>query len=251
MSKLHTAFILALSILPAVPALQEPAEDDYAWDCPASGYLPLRRDLLISTEALAEILGDPTVAVLHAGDEADYERGHLPGALWLPAGELPELPSSLRTVVLYDAGLGLEAARAYVLLDGLGRAGRVALLDGHRAQWAAEGRPLSTDPGGRIRSLPAEAPPPDETEGPVVILDARGRGESGEPIAGAVRIPWSENLVGGLSSRFKSEAGLRRLYRSIPARPEVEVLVVGREACLAYVAAKYLGYTVRLGEEAP
>ena len=246
MSKLHSAFILALSILPVAPALQEPPEDDFAWDCPATGYLPLRRDLLVSTESLARLLGDPAVTILHVGDESDYARGHLPGALRLPSGEVPALSSSMQRVVLYDAGLGLEAARAYVLLDQLGRADRVALLDGHGAQWIAEGRPFSLDPGGRIPSLEAGATPLDEPDASAVILDARGGEESGAPIAGAVRIPWTENLAGPSSSRLKSESQLRRLYRALPARPDLEVVVVGREACLAYVVAKYLGYSVRL-----
>lgn len=243
MMNFHSCILFALACAP----LAAPQDDEYSWDCPAEGYLPFRREMLVSTEALAGLRDDPGLVILHVGEESDYARGHIPGARLLPLDSVAALPSSARTVVLYDGGLGLEAARAYVLLDRIGRAGRVALLDGHLAQWMAEGRAVSTGAGETAPSLKAEPPPSGDGEPApsAVLLDVRGEDESREPIAGARRLPWSENLVDLERPRLKSEAQLRRLYRAIPARPDQEIVLVGREACFGYFVAKLLGYAAR------
>jgi thiosulfate/3-mercaptopyruvate sulfurtransferase len=199
---------------------------------------------LVSTSQLAATLSDSrSLALLDVrwalggppGRES-YLAGHLPGAVYvdldtelaaepgaggrhpLPAPE--DLQRVLRaagvsggtTVVVYDAGNGSIAARAWWLLRWAGHQD-VAVLDGGYAAWQREGRPVTTeipvpDPGD-LEVRPGGMPVVDAggaarlaEEG--VLLDARAperyRGDV-EPvdaraghIPGAVNAPFSGHL---------------------------------------------------------
>ncbi|MES2497288.1 MAG: 3-mercaptopyruvate sulfurtransferase [Pseudomonadota bacterium] len=129
-------------------------------------------DLLVSTEWLAGELGandlrvvDATYFVLDPARDAqaDYEAGHIPGAVYLDLANLKDennaLPGMIPTaekfasrmqslglgdgsrIVLYDNTPYRTAARAWYMLRMFG-ANEVAILDGGLQKWVAEGRPL-------------------------------------------------------------------------------------------------------------
>lgn len=129
---------------------------------------PLRSSMIVTTDWLADHLRDPKVVVLHiAGDRADYNAGHIPGARFVSLSDIAvtkngvpnELPSvaHLKKVfesvgvgddsraILYGELQGLLAARAYFTLDYLGHGDRAALLDGGIEKWRSEERPVTTD----------------------------------------------------------------------------------------------------------
>ncbi len=131
-------------------------------------------EALVSTEWLAAHLDDPQVRVLDASYKQpgiapaareDYQRGHIPGAVFFdiddvaePGTSLPHMiPSPERfaekmaergigdddRVVVYDT-VGLSSAgRAWWMLRLYGH-DNVALLDGGLPKWKMEGRPLDT-----------------------------------------------------------------------------------------------------------
>jgi thiosulfate/3-mercaptopyruvate sulfurtransferase len=131
-------------------------------------------DALVSGAWLAAHLGDPHVRVLDSSFKmpgvtpsarADYEAGHIPGAVFFdiddvaaPGTSLPHMIPSAELfarkmeergigdddrVVVYD-GPGLSSAgRAWWMLRLFGHRD-VALLDGGLKLWKAEGRPLET-----------------------------------------------------------------------------------------------------------
>src|ERR1700719_2534669 len=131
-------------------------------------------EALVTTEWLAAHLDDPRVRVLDASYKQpgitptareDYERGHIPGAVFFdiddvahPGTSLPHMiPSPERfaqkmaergignddRVVVYDS-VGLSSAgRAWWLLRLFGH-DNVALLDGGVPRGRPEGRPLET-----------------------------------------------------------------------------------------------------------
>lgn len=129
---------------------------------------------LVTTEQLGERLGDPDVQVVDAtwympnedgSGRGDYERGHIPGAVFFdidaiadPTSGLPHmLPSpeafaeaagalGLRreaTIVVYDARGIFSAPRVWWTLRVMGFP-KVSVLDGGLKRWRAEGRPVET-----------------------------------------------------------------------------------------------------------
>ena len=257
------------------------AVQDYSWDCPGTGYLPSRRELLVTTGQTAELIESSEATILHVGfDEsagatrrrARYSDGHLPGALHLKWSTLqsPLLPAASRVeafealgltpgrrIVLYDTGLGFEAAAAYVALDSLGLAEHAALLDGQWVKWVAEGRPLCR--------WTAEAKPSrldvrsseiaihrNETASlllqPEVLLLNAGSGPMSSRRA-SLTMTGPEQLSSLQMPVWKGETHLRRLWSAVPARAEQRLVVAGRhwtQAAPVYFAAKLLGYCVQL-----
>lgn len=133
-------------------------------------------DPMVTTEWLAQRLGDPKVKVLDAtwympGDARDahalFEAAHIPGAAFFDidalsdqASDLPHMladvdvfgeqvgrlgVSSRDTVVVYDGHGLFSAARAWWNFRVMGHAD-VFVLDGGLPRWLAEGRPTETGP---------------------------------------------------------------------------------------------------------
>lgn len=123
--------------------------------------------LLADTEEVARALGTPGVRIvdLRGGTlgRIAYRTGHLPGAVYLDAGELddpaanteglpirPEAAAAVfgrlgidheTTVIAYDDARGMLAARFFFVLEYYGHA-RVRVMNGGLAKWRREGRPL-------------------------------------------------------------------------------------------------------------
>jgi len=131
-------------------------------------------ELLVTTDWLANELGasdlrivDATKFLPDAGRDpaAEYEAGHIPGAVFMDLAELVDSNSDIDNmlppaekfasrmqslglgdgsrIVIYDDSPLKSAARAWWMLTIFG-AHEVAILDGGIAKWKAEGRPLET-----------------------------------------------------------------------------------------------------------
>jgi thiosulfate/3-mercaptopyruvate sulfurtransferase len=122
-----------------------------------------RQETLITFDALQQTLDAPGLRLLDARPRADYDKGHLPGAVWvdLKAAEaLKPGPDTDRaawsawvaplglgaetTAYVYDADRQRAAARVWWLLRYAG-VERVGLVNGGFPLWAAQGRPVSTE----------------------------------------------------------------------------------------------------------
>lgn len=202
---------------------------------------------LVSFAELEGRLGEPGLRVLDARSKADYEKGHVPGAVWVDAKAVEAMaakPGALndRTaweswiaplgigpkteVVVYDANRQLDAARLWWLLSYLG-VEKVGLMNGNFPLWAAEKRPVTTD-------VPTIEPKPfkvafragrhatrDEVLAALAsksatILDARSDGEyvgtekrakRGGHVPTSCHLEWN-NLV-DKDGRFLDESALR------------------------------------------
>ena len=131
-------------------------------------------ELLVTTDWLAKEIGasdlrivDATLFLADGGRNAaaEYEGGHIPGAVFMDLDELADANSALPNtlpppekfasrmqslglgdgsrIVVYDDSPFKSAARAWWMLTLFG-AHDVAILDGGLAKWKAEGRALET-----------------------------------------------------------------------------------------------------------
>jgi thiosulfate/3-mercaptopyruvate sulfurtransferase len=131
-------------------------------------------DSLVSTDWLAQHLGDPDLVVVDSSwfmpssgrsGRAEYLAAHIPGARFLDIDEVSDrtnpaphmLPSAADfaaameqigiggkdRIVVYDNSPTRTAARGWFLLRHFG-ANRVAILDGGLQKWLAEGRPTES-----------------------------------------------------------------------------------------------------------
>jgi thiosulfate/3-mercaptopyruvate sulfurtransferase len=133
---------------------------------------PTGAPLTVSTTWLAEHLKDPNVVLLHVGERAEYDAGHIPGARHVKLddvaasshdherGLMLEMPDAdaLRTrleslgvsngsrvVVYYGSDWVSPATRVLFTLDYAGLGASSVLLDGGMAAWRRDGRTLSRE----------------------------------------------------------------------------------------------------------
>jgi thiosulfate/3-mercaptopyruvate sulfurtransferase len=243
---------------------------------------------------VAEHLDDPSIVVVEVNTdlEAGYHQGHVPGAVgW---GLHTDLEDQVRrdvpgiaqleallgragidndtTIVLYGDGNNRSATWAFWVLKYY-RHEDVRLVNGGRAKWVGEGRPLSTDtpvaeaktynvraPDRAIRAtrqhILESLPRPD-----VKLLDTRSFEEyaglltsaPGTPqpdiyrkgrIPGAVHIPWEDGSAE--DGTFRSAGELSDMYAAKGLDPEQEVIPycrLGVRASYSWFVLKYLlGY---------
>jgi thiosulfate/3-mercaptopyruvate sulfurtransferase len=194
----------------------------------------------------------------------DHLSGHVPGAVFVelsddltgrhgPTGGRHPLPDPDRlqqvlraagvradaTVVVYDDGDGLPAARAWWTLRWAGHE-RVAVLDGGYRAWLAAGGPVETaapEPSpGDVTVRPGHLPTLDARSAAAlpatgVLLDVRaaeryrGEREPVDPVAGhipgAVNVPKTDTV--GPDGRLLDPARLRELFAAAGVRDEVQV----------------------------
>lgn len=140
---------------------------------PAQMFAPPSAPVVVSTTWLAENLKDPNLVLLHVGDRAEYDAGHIPGARHVKlddisvsshdrqAGLMLEMPQpdSLRArlealgisdrsrvIVYYGNDWVSPATRVIFTLDYAGLGQSAALLDGGMQAWKAEHRPITAEP---------------------------------------------------------------------------------------------------------
>jgi thiosulfate/3-mercaptopyruvate sulfurtransferase len=126
--------------------------------------------MLVSTVWLAGHLQDPNLVILSIGQKSEYDRGHIPGALYLeyaatrlakspmnltfelpPVADLVEVFGHLGVtndshIILYFSNDTVSpTTRVFLTLDALGLGPQTSILDGGFPAWQSEGRPVSTE----------------------------------------------------------------------------------------------------------
>jgi thiosulfate/3-mercaptopyruvate sulfurtransferase len=175
---------------------------------------------------------------------------------------------SSRIVICHVLGDAYTAARVYVTLDYLGMGGRTFILDGGMEAWQAEGRPVTSEVPVVTRGVFTPHVNPDiivdrdyvkaHLQDTVVrLVDARSaRAFNAAPSATIYRgghIPGALNLpataVTDSTGKYRPVDSLQAAFTGAGIAPGVEIVAycgIGRSACPVYVAAKILGYRVRM-----
>jgi thiosulfate/3-mercaptopyruvate sulfurtransferase len=180
------------------------------------------------------------------------------------------ISDSSRIVIYFaEEGAAWAVARYLLTLEYAGMKGRVAYLDGGLPKWVAEERPISTTTPHIDTTQLAVKPAPDVIvdlewlrarlgRPGIALLDGRPReGYAGEDehwerpghIPGAKNIPFSTLLAEKPPYLLKSREDLTDIFLRAGAHPGDTVVVycgTGLWASLPYLAARHLGYEVRL-----
>lgn len=220
--------------------------------------------LVVSASWLAQHAKDAAVRIVDARPAADYEKGHIPGAVSLPVADTfdpaqqknyPDTKEKLEAlftnlgigngvrVITYDNGRETMAPRLFWTLEYLGHT-NAGVLDGGLKAWQAEKGELSTEvPGVEPATFaskvdPAKLPTKEQCEIAIgdktkVILDARSpeefrgddvRAKYGGHIPGAVNIDWRETFNEGAT--LKEPAALQALYEQKGVTKDKEVIAL-------------------------
>ena len=249
-------------------------------------------EYLVDTQWVAEHEDDPEVRIVESDEDyLLYETGHIPGAVkvdWFTTLQDPVRRDFLSkeafeqmcseagisndtTVVFYGDKSNWFATYALWLFRYYGHE-KVKIMDGGRAKWAEEGRPMTKD----VPDYPKTeytAKEPDESvrayrddifkhiDAHQPLVDVRSpeefRGEllhmpgypqegatRGGHIPGAANIPWSKAT--NEDGTFKSVEELKKLYRDNGITPDKQVIAycrIGeRSSHTWFVLTKLLGY---------
>ncbi len=250
-------------------------------------------EYLVDTEWVANHLNDPNVRIIESDeDPLLYPMGHIPGAVqvdwfstlqhplrrdFLTKEQFEEVASKLgitndTTVVFYGDKSNWFACYALWLFQYYGHE-NVKIMDGGRAKWEQENRPLvkevpeyprttysAKEADKSIRAFRDDIFKHLETKQPLV--DVRSPKEySGElthmpnypqegatrggHIPGAVSIPWSQ-AVNEADSTFKTPEELRAIYEGKNVNADGDVIAycrIGERSSLTWFVLKYLlGY---------
>ena len=197
--------------------------------CSATSTQDEERDVLVSTEWLAEHLDDESLVLLHVamGHDAMPEEGATfidyhavaidTDELYTEVPPVPDLEEVFRSVgvsndnhvIVYGSGSAHLAARVFLTLEYLGHRGRVSVLDGGFEMWTREDRPTASEQAERpegsfvadVRDdvlMTAEAVAASLEDPHVTLIDARPEPEyTGERMGRILRgghLPGAYNL---------------------------------------------------------
>ncbi len=250
-------------------------------------------EVLVDTVWVGDHLQDSGVRVAEISEDVTlYDQGHIPGAVhfnwrtqlqdrirrdWINGEQFENLLGAYgigndTTLVLYGDTNNWFATYTFWLCRMYG-VERVRILNGGRAKWIAEGRPIVRDtpfypratfraknPDLSIRAFRDQvlqrvgAPgaalvdvrSPQEYSGELIVMPAYPQegAQRGGHIPGAQSIPWSQNVRE--DGTFKPREDLRRLYESKGVHPDQEVIAycrIGERSSLTWFTLKYLlGY---------
>lgn len=244
--------------------------------------------VMVDTQWVATNMGGPNIVLIDmAADETQYDRFHLPSAIYIPyyatvkgrkkdRVTLPLTDVELRQVlgkfglsssqhfVIYDDMGGLNAARLFWQLEGIGHQ-KVSVMSGGLVKWILEGRKVVNKPVrlkpvayGASRSgrnnLATMKDVDHAVENGVTLIDARSDQEyigdlkkrKGGHVPGARWWEWSRSI--DISRGFihrpnnKLQSELISIGAGEKTKPVIAYCRSGHRAAQTYLTLRSLGY---------
>ncbi len=244
--------------------------------------------VMVDTQWVAKNMGKPDVVLIDmATDETQYDRFHLPGAIYLPYYAIVKgrkkdrvtLPltdvelrqilgkfglSSSRHFVIYDDMGGLNAARLFWQLEGIGHK-KVSVMNGGLVKWILEGRKVVNKPArlkpvayGASRNgrnnLATMEDVDSAVKNGVTLIDVRSDEEyigdlkkrKGGHVPGAKWWEWSRSIdiAQGFIHRpnNKLQSELASIGAGEKTKPVIAYCRSGHRAAQTYLTLRSLGY---------
>ncbi|HEX6049419.1 MAG TPA: rhodanese-like domain-containing protein [Gemmatimonadaceae bacterium] len=163
-----------------------------------------RTDLLVTTDWLATQLDNPKLVLLHVGDKAEYDAGHIAGARFVqmrdvstppardtsvlalempPADEIRRrlerlgISDDSRIVIYWGNDWVSPATRVLLTLQYVGLGAQASILDGGLPAWKKAGHPVTGEvPAARTGALSARPTVPVIVDGAFVKAHLRAPG---------------------------------------------------------------------------
>ncbi len=240
----------------------------------AAGYA--NPHFLVSPAQLNDLLGRDDVRVIDVRPKQDYDAGHIPKALSIPADGVNDPTAQVEGarllddklaalfgsrgidktthVVLYDDKGGFHAARLFWMLDYFGHR-KVSILNGGIQRWTADGHKLARGP---VEMRPAQLTPTPmdrriasadwllerRADPNVVVIDVRPPAlyQKGH-IPWARSIPWAQNLAA--DGTMKSADELLEHFASHGVTPDRNIASHcqdGKASAHTYFTLRLLGF---------
>lgn len=241
--------------------------------------------VVVTARWLKENTGKSDLVVLHVSTIfRDYQNGHIPGARFMWPGWLSEstpdettVPASLEQIKskLEELGISgnshvvlcgiygniIQVCRVFVMLEHIGMAGRISLLDGGMEDWQESGGEITSEsssyekgqfnPAVKRNLVDAYWMAENLKKRDFCYIDTRAKsyyeGSTGSPrkghIPGAVSLP-STDLFDGKTFKFHSPEKLKEMFVSLKIDEGVRPVFYcfsGNLASAGYVAARIAG----------
>lgn len=242
--------------------------------------------LLVDSYWLAEHRNNQSLVILDAR-ATGYEDWHIPGSYWLDTTKLRDhtqntiVPAELlkglltdfgitnaSSIVVYDDGSSVLAARVFYVLEYYGLRNQIKLLDGGFAAWVAEGNEVSNEqPFSRTGSIVNLTPDPllitsrdniQALPNNHLLLDTRTALEytgedrrsnrKGGHIPGAIHKEWRDALEAADKDgvvRFKHAAALNREFQALGILPSTTIIPYcqsNQRGAHTYFVLRLIGY---------
>ncbi len=128
-----------------------------------------KHDFIVSTDWLLKHLKDSNIVLIEIGQKADYDKAHIPGAVFMTRDEIStprgsgltlQIPpmkklidsferagvsNNSRIILYYGNDWVTPTARFYLTLDYMGLGENTSILDGGLLQWKKENLPVTSE----------------------------------------------------------------------------------------------------------